>query len=297
MDLSVLTNEAFNEELSRLWIVFLIAVTLALPVVLFAWRRKFFEWESGTPWLVNINGRDVFKAFFYFIFFQAFLIPSLVTVSYILITGEHWDTVAEAPSVQVWLSSLIVAGGFFGVMLAYFDLNSSQRRLMWGYSSERGKDFRLGALTWLIIYPVVVALGQLVGIVVLLLFQELPTDQVAVKHVKYALENPLLFAVTFVSVGGIVPLLEELLFRGFLQSWIKFRLKSSKWAIVITSIVFALFHFSASQGVTNIELLFSLFILSCFLGFLYERQQSLWAPIGLHACFNTLSMLMILFEK
>ena len=63
---------------------------------------------------------------------------------------------------------------------------------------------------------------------------------------------------------------------------------------MIASLIFAAFHFSTSQGLNNIELLVSLFVLSCFLGFLYERQESLLASMALHATFNAISILAIL---
>ncbi|MBI3211827.1 MAG: CPBP family intramembrane metalloprotease [Simkania negevensis] len=52
-----------------------------------------------------------------------------------------------------------------------------------------------------------------------------------------------------------------------------------------------LFHLSSSQGVGNI----SLFIFALYLGFLYEKQCSLFASIALHMTFNSISVIRILF--
>jgi uncharacterized protein len=67
-------------------------------------------------------------------------------------------------------------------------------------------------------------------------------------------------------------------------------------SILLASLIFAFFHFSYSQGIDNIEVITSLFVFSCFLGFVYERQQSLWASVGLHALFNAISVVLIVLE-
>jgi membrane protease YdiL (CAAX protease family) len=106
------------------------------------------------------------------------------------------------------------------------------------------------------------------------------------------MEFPWLFWSSVILIVTLVPFLEEVLFRGFLQTWLR-RVVGVSGAIWLTALTFALFHFSTSQGADNVELISSLFVLGCFLSFLRERQRSLWAPIGLHAAFNAISILMI----
>jgi membrane protease YdiL (CAAX protease family) len=115
---------------------------------------------------------------------------------------------------------------------------------------------------------------------------------VAVKHLKDVMVFPSLFWSSVILIISVVPILEEVLFRGFLHEWLV-RLFGVKAAILLTASTFALFHFSTSQGADNVELIISLFVLGCFLSFLKERQRSLWAPIGLHSVFNAVSVLMI----
>ncbi len=66
------------------------------------------------------------------------------------------------------------------------------------------------------------------------------------------------------------------------------------WRISLSSMVFAFCHFALSQQIENIEILVSIFVLSLFLGYLYEREGNLWAPIGLHAMFNAVTFAVIL---
>ena len=120
-------------------------------------------------------------------------------------------------------------------------------------------------------------------------------DQVAVKNLKSILSYPLLLTSTIGVIVIMVPLAEEMLFRGFFQNWIIQRIGRFK-GILVTSLLFAGFHFSISQGWANVELLLSLFVLSCYLGFIYERQRSLWAAAGLHMAFNAFSVGIILLQ-
>jgi membrane protease YdiL (CAAX protease family) len=84
----------------------------------------------------------------------------------------------------------------------------------------------------------------------------------------------------------IVPVFEELLFRGFFQTALR-SLSGSPWTgIVLTSIFFAILH-----PPTHIP---ALFMLSCGLGYAYERSGSLLRPILMHIFFNGFSVAMTL---
>jgi len=85
------------------------------------------------------------------------------------------------------------------------------------------------------------------------------------------------------SAVVLAPLTEELFFRGLLQSLL--RNFMSPWAsIVVSSVLFALMHLSAIRSVLPL-LLFGL-----ILGYVYERQGRLLAPILIHALFNAVML-------
>lgn len=123
--------------------------------------------------------------------------------------------------------------------------------------------------------------------------EQLP-DQVAVKFLKMTFEYPLYLLLSVFSIVVLAPLIEETLFRGFLQTFIRQHL-GSKQAIWITSACFSFFHYSSEQGLGNIPIIGSLFVLALFLGYLYERQGTLIAPMALHASFNAISVMNIYF--
>jgi len=108
-------------------------------------------------------------------------------------------------------------------------------------------------------------------------------------------QNPSLFFLFLLTVSFVVPICEELLFRGYLQSFFKKKF-SVPFAIIVSSLIFALFHYTGSQGAGNFVIIPSLFFLSLYLGFVYEKFGTIAAPIGLHTTFNFISTMMILYQ-
>ena len=97
---------------------------------------------------------------------------------------------------------------------------------------------------------------------------------------------PLIISV-FVAAVLIAPIIEELLFRGLLQSTLR-SLGYGPWlSIAIGSFFFVLFHAAPSHWP-------ALFVLSMSLGYSYERSGSLLRPIFIHAIFNATSVLVTL---
>lgn len=162
-------------------------------------------------------------------------------------------------------------------------------------TAQWGRDMGVGIAGWLISYPVVLLASHLVALSVVLVAERPVIDQLAVQELKGTMGQPLLFAsmIAVVIIGA--PLIEEVLFRGFLQTPLV-RLTGARAGIVITSLIFTLFHYAPGQGMSNFEILTALFVLSCFLGFLRERQGNLWGPIALHMTFNAFSVFLLLFD-
>jgi membrane protease YdiL (CAAX protease family) len=115
-------------------------------------------------------------------------------------------------------------------------------------------------------------------------------EQIAVQFLKATFHSPLYFCIASLTVVILAPLLEELLFRGYLQSWLHYRVGHTL-SLTITSLLFALFHYAPGQSLTNIPVIASLFVFALFLGRIYAIQGSLFAPIQLHALFNLTSVI------
>ncbi|MBS0616389.1 MAG: CPBP family intramembrane metalloprotease [Verrucomicrobia bacterium] len=155
-------------------------------------------------------------------------------------------------------------------------------------------DIAMGMMTWVLSFPFVVVVGQLLDFFIYAIFGVENYEQVAVRYLKTTMGSPsqLIFALGTILL--LAPAIEEFLFRGCLQTFFKRHL-GTKSAILLSSLCFALFHYASSQGVGNISLIGSLFVFACFLGFIYERQSSLFASIGLHMTFNLASAIRIVW--
>lgn len=86
----------------------------------------------------------------------------------------------------------------------------------------------------------------------------------------------------------IVPVFEELLFRGFVQSSITAWTGHAWLSIAATSLLFAILHPWQHQV--------GLFFLSCGFGYAYERSGSLFRPIIMHMLFNGLSVTAVFLQ-
>lgn len=283
------------EHVSLLAVWFVIALISSWV----AWAKGFFHLLKPLDW-PPLQFSEMFAAFSVFLLSMLFLAPILIIIGASLWHGHvvELKNISSDVTLSGWIDVVTIV--ITGLMLiAYFFLLPMRaRRAILGPSSFLGiqhnlRNMILGGAIWAVSYPIVVIIGQIVAIAVQLLHLELPKhEQVAVQSLRGTLEHPILFVSMALLLIFVVPTIEEMLFRGCLQTWIKNRL-GRVWGIVLASSIFALFHFSTSQGFDNVELLLSLFVLGCFLGYLYERQQSLWASVGLHATFNAISVLVI----
>lgn len=134
-------------------------------------------------------------------------------------------------------------------------------------------------------YPIVLLLGYILNFIV-------PGfDKNQIQDVGFSGASGGSLILVFVALAVLPPLVEEILFRGFLYSGLRSRIGVIA-ASSIVSIIFAAAHLSG--GVSD-NLLWvaaiDTFILSQILIYLRERTGSLWASIGLHAIKNTVAFL------
>lgn len=270
---------------------------IAFVISFIAWRNNFFKLPNEEYWLNQISGLYVILAFVFFLFIGIFLVPTLFE-SLRVFEQPLDDENALRVIKNGWQNIVTSALNLIAFTYLLSRLSEKERLAVFGNKAlgvswlNKINVYFEGSFSWIIVYPWIIFVGQFISIIVSFFYQGPEINQVAVDHVKKIISYPVLFLVTAAFIVTVIPLIEELLFRGFLQSWIK-GLFGTKFAIMITSVMFAFFHFSTSQGIENIELVISLFVLSCFLGFLKEKFSSIWASVGLHSTFNLISILMI----
>jgi membrane protease YdiL (CAAX protease family) len=96
-------------------------------------------------------------------------------------------------------------------------------------------------------------------------------------------------ALIIVTTVLVVPVFEEMLFRGLFQTIIRSFFVSPWRSIVISSVVFVIAHPTIAHWP-------ALFVLSMCLGYSYERSGSLFRPIFIHSLFNGLSIVSALYQ-
>lgn len=100
--------------------------------------------------------------------------------------------------------------------------------------------------------------------------------------------DPAAKALLAVSAVIIAPLVEEIVFRGFIYAVIK-RHTDGIYAALCSSLLFATVHL-------HVGTLIPLALLALFFCYMYERSGSLWMPMVLHGLFNGTSLaVMLLF--
>jgi membrane protease YdiL (CAAX protease family) len=91
----------------------------------------------------------------------------------------------------------------------------------------------------------------------------------------------------FITAVVVVPVFEEMLFRGLFQSWLRSLLARPWLAIFICSGMFAVIHADAEHWP-------ALLALSMSMGYAYEKSGSLFRPIFIHSLFNAASIIAVL---
>lgn len=87
----------------------------------------------------------------------------------------------------------------------------------------------------------------------------------------------------------VAPICEEIVFRGYLYPIAK--KYTNRWlAVLFTGLIFSIGHGSLAA-------LLPLFILGSLLALVYEFTGSIWAPIAVHFCFNSLTVGIQIFAR
>ena len=148
-------------------------------------------------------------------------------------------------------------------------------------------DVKTGLKYYLIVLPVIIAAGFILDIV-LRTFGIEPEQQDIINNI---LNEDSLGVLAFMAFFGMIaaPIVEELLFRGFLQSAVRITCGKMQ-TILISGFVFALIH-------GNSHVFLQIFILGLLLAYLFEMTGSLVAPITVHVCHNTITLVFLISYK
>ncbi|MEM7174724.1 MAG: CPBP family intramembrane glutamic endopeptidase [Chlamydiota bacterium] len=151
----------------------------------------------------------------------------------------------------------------------------------------------MGMVAWLVSFPIAGCLYELTNLLTHFLFGVFAAEQRVVILLQRLAQSPGLLAIMLIAILIGAPIIEEFFFRGILQNYLKCKMRFT-WALILSSLIFSLLHLSPGDGWSNLPTASALFTFALYLGFIYERQRSLLAPIALHMTFNSINVMRIL---
>ena len=168
---------------------------------------------------------------------------------------------------------LFLAGNFFAGGVKGFGLDI--RRCL--------QQFKWAVVNYIAIIPLVqlgVAIIALTGVKI---------EQHETLVMASQSDSMVLKVIIVIFVIAVIPIFEEMIFRGMFQSMIVGFINSKWAAIMLTSILFTAMHRSETHWL-------ALFALSVSLGYAYEKSGSLWRSIFIHSIFNAVSISLTLLQ-
>lgn len=205
---------------------------------------------------------------------------------------SHWTT----SQTNDWLNSSILAqfvyvlsAESFMLVAIYVFLNRYKTNFkLIGLTGPKLRDIGLGLLAAPLYYAVYVVVVYIISHFV----HSLNINQVQNIGFTGVTSNVQLI-MTFISLVILPPLVEEIIFRGFLYSSLK-KAMPKVAAVVVASLIFASAHLPEG-GVAGPLYIAALdtFILSLFLIYLRERTGNLWSSMTLHGLKNGVAFLVL----
>lgn len=212
------------------------------------------------------------------------LLAGVILVS--VYTGSDrsdWFTSTAGQFYFVLISDVLILSSVWG----FLRLRRAKLRDLGFGRSPAWNDVGMALLGYVAYFAVFVVLSIVAGIVT-------PID--LEQRQELGFDNLFIYSdrlVALVSLVILPPIVEETVFRGFLFTGMRKKLKFL-WAALITSAMFAALHLlGSSDGLLWIAALDTL-VLSLVLCYLRERTGALWAPMMLHGAKNAIAFTILL---
>jgi len=272
------------------WQMWLSGAIWLLPLaalILWLWYRKGFlspgAFRDAPDRYVALTKLDAWVAIGYCLLLAAMVIAAV---------GASEPAVMPSPG-----EGLVMQVVIMGIPALWFVLRVSRGEAGFRRSGllprRPMRDLRWAGIALLGVVPVVMATTLIVTGISLLAGQSTPMIGHQMLEQMRSQESVLPLVMLLVSAVVVAPLLEELVFRGLLQTALLNTLgPQRRWLILLlASILFASTHLGAAIW----QSLAALTVLSMVLGFLYERTGSLWPSILVHAGFNAWNVALVLW--
>ncbi|MBW8015001.1 MAG: CPBP family intramembrane metalloprotease [Planctomycetes bacterium] len=259
---------------------FLSTITIVVGVgILIYWliRNKGFSLVEFSPARVN-------KMRLHTPLMQLFIWIILIMLSGSLIRLRFEEPLSVQGQLAMSIAMLAVELGMIFSILVIAFMNFHGRFDGFGLNFRTlGKDIGWGAVNYVAAIPII-AVSMLIVIGLGKIF--ISADFELAKHESLELLTQIHVGfqiVVIFSAALVVPVFEELLFRGLIQTALRTHLQSPWLAIVLTSMVFVVMH-----GIWQHWL--PLMALSVCMGYAYEKSGSILRSICIHVIFNSVSI-------
>jgi membrane protease YdiL (CAAX protease family) len=193
-----------------------------------------------------------------------------------------------ATAVGVYVLTLIVAVG----MLTLFSRSASGAGL-----KTVSSDIPLGIGCLLLALPAVFLSSELM----VLMHERITGDEIAavahpmLRKITEHPDDPWMWGLILAAVVG-APVVEEIIYRGFLQSAILRWTQMPWWAILVTAAAFTAVHALGDEPVEYYALA-PIFVLGVAMGLAYEKTRHIGVPIVMHMGFNALNIGIALYAS
>ncbi|MCH9620725.1 MAG: hypothetical protein S4CHLAM20_01260 [Chlamydiia bacterium] len=232
---------------------------------------------------------QVFIVLILFIFFYAFFTPFVF--SFIL---KNYATEIRLALIPIFSFFLTIIAIYVFAKTQNFPLDLIWKDKLFPGSKSYIQDIYVGLIAFVLsLFPLFTVMALFEALFIWMNI-DLSTQQSAIQYFLSMKESLITFLPAIFTIVIAAPIIEEFIFRGLLQTYLR-KKYGSILSIIYASILFSVFHFSISQGIQNIAIIVSLFTLSLYLGFAYEKTRSLISSITLHVTFNLINVIKIIF--
>lgn len=223
-----------------------------------------------------------------------YLVPPEIVRFFLVLGIQVFDI--EISAVESWLDT---TEAIFTLTLATEIIVMALIFLLLKFLKQRWRDIGVVRPRWRDLGYVLVGLG--IYLVTYMLVAGLLQDRLDFEQRQELGFDTTVYGVNlwlvFISLVVLPPLVEEILFRGFLYTQLK-RAFTVVWSAIIISLLFGAAHLQVGSGnpllwVAAVDT----FILSLVLVYLREKTGSIWAGVGLHALKNFIAFMFLFVLK
>jgi membrane protease YdiL (CAAX protease family) len=246
--------------------------------------------------LVRAGIRDVKPIAWPVWVFSGFVVYLMAQLAGQVAAAQPWLAAPDDPLRQAAMLSL--AGQLAGVVAGLGMLSLASRTAPNAGLKLLGAPFLMGLGCFLLAAPLVFLSGDLARLMQEAIAQR-PVEPLAHQSLDLIVQNresPWAWVLIATAVVG-APIVEEIVFRGFLQSAL-LRLTGSPWAAIsLASFLFVGVHAlpgADGEPVVPYFALVPLLVLSVSMGIAFERTKRLAVPLAMHVAFNAVNVTLAL---